>query len=63
MIKIICFLLISFKQLSTWLSKNTSKQVGLHDRKGEIKVGFDADFVIWDPEEKFEVKSYNFFLL
>ncbi|PKC04751.1 allantoinase [Rhizophagus irregularis] len=48
---------VSFKQLSTWLSKNTSKQVGLDDRKGEIKVGFDADFVIWDPEEKFEVTS------
>ena len=49
--------------MSTWLSKNTSKQVGLHDRKGEIKVGFDADFVIWDPEETFEVKSYIFIYL
>ncbi|CAG8648943.1 17465_t:CDS:2 [Funneliformis caledonium] len=48
---------VSLNQLTTWLSKNTSKQVGLQDQKGEIKVGFDADLVIWNPEEKFEVTN------
>ncbi|CAG8432748.1 7075_t:CDS:10 [Diversispora eburnea] len=44
-----------FHHLTTWLSKNTSKQIKLNNRKGEIKVGYDADFVIWAPEETFTV--------
>ncbi|RHZ79424.1 hypothetical protein Glove_146g32 [Diversispora epigaea] len=44
-----------FHHLNTWLSKNTSKQIKLGNRKGEIKVGYDADFVIWAPEETFTV--------
>lgn len=28
--------------------ENTAKQVGLHDRKGYIKVGYDADFIIFN---------------
>ncbi|CAG8495931.1 17295_t:CDS:2 [Acaulospora colombiana] len=47
----------SYHHLTTWLSKNTSKQVGLNDRKGEIKVGYDADIVIWSPEETFRIST------
>ncbi|CAG8828206.1 18310_t:CDS:2, partial [Racocetra persica] len=45
----------SFHNLYTWLSKNTAKQVGLQERKGDIKVGYDADIVIWNPEETFTI--------
>ncbi|CAG8737580.1 17667_t:CDS:2, partial [Gigaspora rosea] len=45
----------SFYQLYLWLSKNTAKQVGLQEKKGDIKIGYDADIVIWNPEETFVV--------
>lgn len=45
----------SFYQLYIWLSKNTAKQVGLQEKKGDIKIGYDADIVIWNPEETFVV--------
>ncbi|CAG8518054.1 3568_t:CDS:2 [Acaulospora morrowiae] len=47
----------SYHHLTTWLSKNTSKQVGLDSKKGEIKIGYDADIVIWSPEEKFKISA------
>ena len=31
------------------LCVNPAKAVGIDDRKGSIKIGKDADFVIWDP--------------
>ncbi|CAG8544081.1 684_t:CDS:2 [Ambispora leptoticha] len=49
----------SINDLHKWLSRNTAKQVRLDDRKGEIKVGFDADIVIWSPEETFTVAKEN----
>ena len=32
------------------------KFLQVDDRKGKLAVGYDADLVIWNPEEKFEVK-------
>ncbi|XP_033763464.1 allantoinase, mitochondrial-like [Pecten maximus] len=37
------------------LCRNTAQLAGVGDRKGAIKTGYDADFVIWDPESSFEV--------
>ncbi|KAM9998126.1 hypothetical protein ACTFIY_007792 [Dictyostelium cf. discoideum] len=42
-------------KLSEYMSDAPSRLVGLNDRKGSIKIGRDADFVIWDPEESFTV--------
>jgi len=35
-----------------WMSKNPARLAGLDHNKGEIKEGYCADFVIWDPDEE-----------
>ncbi|CAF0926739.1 unnamed protein product [Didymodactylos carnosus] len=42
-------------QLVKWMSDNTSALVHLQQQKGQIKIGRDADFVIWDPDFQFTV--------
>lgn len=37
------------------LSSKQAKQVGLEARKGELVVGADADFVVFDPQAEFQV--------
>lgn len=44
-----------FEHLSRWLCTAPAALVGLQDRKGAIRAGCDADFVIWDPDKRFEV--------
>jgi allantoinase len=38
-----------------WCCANTAKQVGLSGRKGVIAKGADADFVVFDPQARFQV--------
>jgi len=45
----------SFCELTKWLSIGPARQVALENRKGSIAPGFDADLVIWNPEQKFDV--------
>ncbi|PYS67952.1 MAG: allantoinase, partial [Acidobacteria bacterium] len=45
----------SFHHLPRWHCSGPAKQVGLQKSKGTIAVGFDADFVVWKPEEQFIV--------
>lgn len=38
-----------------WMSTKPAKFLGLENRKGQIKKGFDADLIAFDPEADFEV--------
>ncbi|KAJ7647310.1 allantoinase [Roridomyces roridus] len=38
-----------------WTSAKTAEHAGLGDVKGQFKVGYDGDFVIWDPDAEFTV--------
>ena len=47
----------SIQDLTRWLCSAPSSLVGLSKRKGSIAEGFDADFVIWNPEKQFKVEA------
>lgn len=44
------------ERLAEWLASAPARLAGLEDRKGAIRVGLDADFVVWKPDEKFSVE-------
>lgn len=44
---------VSLCDLTQWLSWRPSQFAGLETKKGQIAPGFDADFVVWDPEASF----------
>jgi allantoinase len=45
----------SLTDLARWICKGPARLANL-DRKGSIAPGFDADFVVWSPEETFAVE-------
>ena len=48
---------ISFTKAVELCATNPSKLFGLEDQKGAIRVGLDADIVIYDPEKTFTVTN------
>lgn len=44
---------ISLDKLTKLMCERTAEFIGLASRKGFIKEGHDADFVIWNPDEEF----------
>jgi allantoinase len=46
----------SIERVVEWLAAAPARLVGLDDRKGAIRKGCDADFVIYRPDEQFRVE-------
>ncbi|KAI0322180.1 allantoinase [Amylostereum chailletii] len=53
---------VEIGKLLEWTSTNTAEHATLNASKGRIAVGYDADFVVWDPEGQYTVtkESLNF---
>lgn len=49
---------INATDIVRWCCKNTAKQVGLEERKGDLVVGMDADIAVFDDEAEFVVSSF-----
>jgi allantoinase len=47
--------------ISRWMSRAPARFAGLADRKGQIAEGFDADLVVWDPDQAFSVDAERLF--
>jgi allantoinase len=46
----------SVERLAEWLAGAPARLAGLGDSKGALRVGLDADLVVWKPEETFRVE-------
>lgn len=51
----------SLAQISAWMSERPAQFAGLGGRKGRLAVGHDADLVIWDPDQSFQVNAEQLF--
>ncbi|WMJ86982.1 allantoinase AllB [Anaerocolumna sp. MB42-C2] len=47
--------------LASCLSANPARRFGIYGRKGAVKVGFDGDIVIFDPEKEWRVDAKQLF--
>jgi len=48
---------VPLPRLTQWLCAGPAALAGLSRRKGVLAKGFDADIVIWDPEDEFVVEA------
>ena len=48
---------LSLNHLARWMSAKPSALAGIGHRKGTIADGYDADFVIFDPDAEIEVRA------
>jgi allantoinase len=47
----------SLTDLARWMAQAPAKLAGCHTRKGRLAAGYDADFVVFDPEREFTVTA------
>ena len=43
--------------LARAMAENPAKAFGIYGKKGDVKIGFDADFVILDPDKEWEITA------
>lgn len=48
---------VGMERVLEWVSERPAKQVGLEGVKGGLRIGADADFVLFDPSISFTVSS------
>lgn len=53
--------IISIEEFIPLLTSEPAKFLEVHQRKGTIDIGYDADLVIWRPHEKFKVEAKDIF--
>ena len=46
----------TIEDVVAWCCRNTARQVGLEQQKGDLRVGFDGDVAVFDDEGSFEVE-------
>lgn len=46
----------TIQQVTNWLCAHPAELLGLQDRKGAIELGYDADFVVWNPEAEMRIE-------
>jgi allantoinase len=47
----------SLIDIARWMSESPAKLAGCHTHKGRLAPGYDADFVVFDPEGEFVVSE------
>lgn len=47
----------AINEIAALMSTHVAKFIGFEESKGQLKKGFDADIVVWDPNRKFIVSS------
>jgi allantoinase len=48
---------MSLEKFIPLLTEHPAKFLQVDNRKGKIQVGYHADLIVWDPDEKMEVKA------
>ncbi|PPR07399.1 hypothetical protein CVT26_013715 [Gymnopilus dilepis] len=48
---------VSLRQIVDLMSSRTAHHAGLGYLKGQLKVGYDGDFILWDPDAEFQVSN------
>jgi allantoinase len=48
---------LPLEHLARWMSAQPATLAGLHDRKGAIAAGHDADLVVFDPDAEFTLRA------
>jgi len=47
----------TLSEIARWMSEKPAELAGCEKLKGKLAAGYDADFVVFDPEQGFEVNE------